>query len=154
MPKYRYSVQTLDPDNSAKASARNIDVSPKAAREVCRAIKGMKIDQCKEYLLDVIDKKRSVPYRRFKNNVGHKSDVAKWGPGRYPEKAAREILRVVENLENNAENNQLQVDRVRITHASTMLGTKQQGIFHRAHGRSSPKIRQLVHIELIGEVED
>ncbi|GAJ01857.1 unnamed protein product, partial [marine sediment metagenome] len=30
----------------------------------------------------------------------------------------------------------------------------QRGIFYRAHGRSSPKIRQLVHVELIAEVEE
>ncbi len=153
MPSYKYSIIT-DPDRSAKASARDIEVSPKAAREICRAIKGMKIDKCKDYLEDVIAKKRSVPYRRFKHKVGHKSDLQGWGPGRYPVKAAKEILKIVENLENNVEYNQLQVDKAKITHAVTLLGTKETRYFYRANGRSTPKVRQKVHIELVAEIED
>jgi len=153
LPKYKYSVQT-DPDRSAKASARGIDVSRKAAREVCNTIKGMTIHQSIEYLEAVIDKKLAVPYRRFKNNVGHKSSVVGWTGGRYPVKAATEILKVVRNLENNAENNQLQLDKCRITHAVTLQGTRQQGMFYRAHGSSSPKMRQFIHVELVAEVAE
>ena len=153
MPKYKYSVQT-DPDRSAKASAREIDVSRKAAREICNTIKGMTIHQSIEFLEAVIDKKLAVPYKRFKNNVGHKSTVVGWTGGRYPVKAANEILKVVKNLENNAENNQLQLDRCRITHAVTLQGSRQQAIFYRAHGSSSPKVRQFVHIELVAEVAE
>ncbi len=153
MPTYRYSVQT-DPDRSAKASARDIDISRKAAREICTAIKGKTIHDCIEYLEAVIEKKAAVPYRRFKKNVGHKSNVVGWTGGRFPVKAATEILKVVRNLENNAENNQLQLDRCRITHAVTLQGTRQTGIFTRAHGRSSPKVRQFVHIELVAEVAE
>ena len=153
MPKYKYSIQT-DPDRSAKASAREIDVSPKAAREVCKKIKGMTIHQCIEYLENVIDKKVAVPFKRYKKDVGHKSSVIWWGAGRYPVKAASEILKVVKNLENNAENNQLQLDKCRITHAVTLQGSRQQGIFQRAQGRSTPKMRQFVHIELVAEVAE
>ena len=153
MPSYKYSIIT-DPDRSAKASARDIDISPKAAREILRAIKGMKIDQCKEYLEDVIAKKRSVPYRRYKRNVGHKSDLKGWAAGRYPVKAAKEILKVVENLENNVEANQLQVDKAKIIHAVSLKGSKEVRYFYRAHGRSTPKVRQYVHIELVAEIED
>ncbi|MEE9410782.1 MAG: 50S ribosomal protein L22 [Candidatus Heimdallarchaeota archaeon] len=153
MPTYRYSIQT-DPDRSAKASARDIDISKKAAREICNTIKGMTIHQCAEYLEEVVEKKAAVPYRRYKRNVGHKSNVVGWSAGRFPVKAASEILKVVRNLENNAENNQLQLDRCRITHAVTLIGTRQKAIFTRSHGRSSPKVRQFVHIELVAEVAE
>ena len=127
LPTYRYSIQT-DPDRSAKASARDVDVSRKAAREICKTIKGMTIHQSTEFLEAVIEKKIAVPYRRHKRNVGHKSSVVKWTGGRYPEKAAKEILKVIRNLENNAENNQLQLDKCRIIHATTL-----QGKIGRAH---------------------
>ena len=153
MPKYRYSKQT-DPDRSAKASARDIDISPKAAREICKAIKGMTIHKSIEFLENVIEKKQAVPYRRHKRNVGHKSSLVGFPAGRYPVKAAKEILKVVKNLENNAENNQLQIDKCVITHAVSLQGTRQMGIFHRAHGSSSPKIRQFVHVELIAEIQE
>ena len=61
---------------------------------------------------------------------------------------------VLVSFENNAENNQLQLDRCRIIHASTLQGTKQKAIFYRAQGRSSPKVREFVHIELIAEVAE
>ncbi|MCK4972956.1 MAG: 50S ribosomal protein L22 [Candidatus Heimdallarchaeota archaeon] len=153
MPTYKYSIQT-DPDRSAKASARGIDVSPKAAREICHTIKGMTIHKCVDYLEAVIEKKSSVPYRRHKRKVGHKSDLVGWAAGRYPVKTAKEILKVVKNLENNAENNQLQLDRCVIVHAVTLQGTKQRAIFYRAHGRSSPKVRQNIHVELVAEVAE
>ncbi len=153
MPTYKYSIQT-DPDRSAKASARDIDVSKKAAKEICHAIKGMTIHKTIDYLEAVMEKKSSVPYRKHKRNVGHKSDLVGWAAGRYPVKAAKEILKVVKNLENNAENNQLQLDRCVIVHAVSLQGSRQRAIFYRAHGRSSPKTRQNMHIELVAEVAE
>ncbi len=153
MPNYSYSIgKNLDPDRTAKASVRNINVSRKALREVCRAIKGMKIDQAKDYLKEVIEKKRSVPYRRHKTGVGHKSDLQGWAQGRYPVKTCKEMLKLVDNLENNAEANQLQVDKCKIIHAAALQGMKIRGIFPRAQGRSTPKIKQLMHAELVAEV--
>jgi len=39
-------------------------ISPKHALEVCSAIRGMKAEVAKEYLEDVIAKKRPVPFKR------------------------------------------------------------------------------------------
>jgi ribosomal protein L22 len=43
VPKWGYSIteEELDPEKTVKASAREIRVSHKAAREVCRTIKEM-----------------------------------------------------------------------------------------------------------------
>ena len=114
----------------------------------------MTIHQTIEFLEAVIDKKQAIPYKRFKRSVGHKSNVVGWSGGRFPVKAANEILKIVKNLENNAENNQLQLDKCRITHAVTLQGSRQQGMFYRAQGRSSPKTRQFVHVELVAEVAE
>jgi len=56
MPKWGYSIiaEELDPEKTAKASGREIRVSHKAAREVCRAVKGMMLSNAKTYLRDVI----------------------------------------------------------------------------------------------------
>ncbi|MCX8171731.1 MAG: 50S ribosomal protein L22, partial [Candidatus Bathyarchaeota archaeon] len=64
MPEWSYSITTYNPDNMVRASGRELRVSPKAAREICAAIKGMMLDEAKEYLSQVIAKKRAVPYRR------------------------------------------------------------------------------------------
>ncbi|MCL4435298.1 MAG: 50S ribosomal protein L22, partial [Thaumarchaeota archaeon] len=60
MPEFGYSF-TGYAQPYVKASGREVDVSPKATREVCQAIKGMTLTQAKEYLEVVADKKKPVP---------------------------------------------------------------------------------------------
>ncbi|MCK5047568.1 MAG: 50S ribosomal protein L22, partial [Candidatus Heimdallarchaeota archaeon] len=75
MPQYGYSIFGLDPDRTAISSAREIDISPKAAREICNTIKGMFLDKAKEYLEDVIVMKAAVPYKRHKKHVAHRKEL-------------------------------------------------------------------------------
>ncbi|HID17055.1 TPA: 50S ribosomal protein L22, partial [Candidatus Bathyarchaeota archaeon] len=62
MPEWGYSIQDLDPDRTVKCSGRELRISPKAATEVCRAIKGMKLDEAKRFLEEIIKMKRPVPF--------------------------------------------------------------------------------------------
>ncbi|MBT5642493.1 50S ribosomal protein L22, partial [Candidatus Bathyarchaeota archaeon] len=66
MPSWKYSVQGLDPDKTAIASGRDLRIKPKTSREICNTLKGMKLDEAKTFLNDVIDKKRAVPYYRYR----------------------------------------------------------------------------------------
>ncbi|MDH5390249.1 MAG: 50S ribosomal protein L22 [Candidatus Bathyarchaeota archaeon] len=151
MPKWGYSITELDPDRTVKASGRELRVSPKHAREVCKTIKGMKLDQAKDYLQQVILKKKPVPFRRYKKNVGHRHGIEKAYAGRYPVKAAQKILKVVESAEVNAEYKGLDVERLRIIHASAYPGMKIKRYIERAFGRSSPRFETLCHVELVLE---
>ncbi|MCW4030917.1 MAG: hypothetical protein NWE80_00980, partial [Candidatus Bathyarchaeota archaeon] len=54
MPKWGYSITDIDLEKAVKASGRELRVSPKHAREVCKTIKGMSLDKAKEYLQQVI----------------------------------------------------------------------------------------------------
>ena len=85
MPKWGYSIiaEELDPEKTAKASGREIRVSHKAAREVCRTIKGAMLAKAKTYLRDVIEKKKAVPFRRYKKKLGHRRGLVKTFAGRY-----------------------------------------------------------------------
>ncbi len=151
MPKWGYSIieEELDPEKTAKASGREIRVSHKAAREVCKTIKGMMLADAKGYLRDVIEKRKAVPFRRYKKKVGHHGGLEKAFAGRYPVKAAQRVLRVVEGAEANAENKGLDVDRLRIFHAVAYPGIKIKRYTPRAHGRSSPKYETTTHIEIV-----
>jgi large subunit ribosomal protein L22 len=151
MPKWGYSITELDPDRTVKASGRELRVSPKHAREVCKTIKGMKLDQAKNYLQQVILKKKPVPFRRYKKSVGHRHGIEKAYAGRYPVKAAQKILKVVESAEVNAEYKGLDVERLRIIHASAYPGMKIKRYIERAFGRSSPRFETLCHVELVLE---
>jgi large subunit ribosomal protein L22 len=151
MPKWGYSIieEELDPEKTAKASGREIRVSHKAAREVCKSIKGMTLTNAKNYLRDVIDKKKAVPFRRYKKKLGHRHGIEKTFAGRYPVKTSQQILRVVEGAEANAENKGLDLDRLRILHAAAYPGMKIKRFTPRAHGRASPKYETTTHIEIV-----
>ena len=153
MPKWGYSVidEELDPGKTAKASGREIRVSHKHSREVCRTIKGMMLSNAKTYLRDVTEKKKAVPFRRYKKKLGHRAGLKQAFAGRYPIKAAQQILRVVEAAEANAENKGLDLDRLRIIHASAYPGMKIKRFTPRAHGRASPKYDTTTHVEIVLE---
>jgi large subunit ribosomal protein L22 len=151
MPKWGYSVADMDHEKTAKASGRELRVSHKHAREVCKTIKGMKLDQSKDYLKKVILKKKPVPFRRYNKKVGHRHGLENACAGRYPVKAATEILNVLEGAEANAEYKGLDLERLRIIHASAYPGMKIKRYISRAFGRSSPRFNTLTHVELVLE---
>jgi large subunit ribosomal protein L22 len=151
MPKWGYSILTeaLDPEKTAKASGREIKVSHKHAREVCKTIKGMTLKNAKSYLRDVIKKKKAVPFTRYNKKAGHRHGLVKTFCGRYPIKAAAKILNIIEGAEANAENKNLDTDRLTILHAAAYPGSKMKRFTPRAHGRASPKFETLTHIEIV-----
>lgn len=151
MPEWGYSVLELDPEKTAKASGRELRVSPKSAREVCNTIKGMKLDQARNFLRQVILKKKPVPFRRHKKKVGHRRGLQKAYAGRYPVKAAQKVLEVLESAEANAEYKGLDIERLRIIHASAYTGMKIKRYIPRAFGRATPRFKTLCHVELVLE---
>ncbi|MGB9914130.1 MAG: 50S ribosomal protein L22 [Candidatus Bathyarchaeales archaeon] len=153
MPKWGYSIieEELDPEKTAKASGRELRVSHKASREICRAIKGMMLAKAKAYLKAVIAKKQAVPFKRYKKKLGHRAGLVRAYAGRYPVKAAKQILRLLESAEANAENKGLDVDRLRIMHAAAYPGVKIKRYMPRAHGRATPKYEVTTHVEIVLE---
>lgn len=149
MPEYGYSIIGLDPDKTVKASGREIRISPKAAREICNELRGLRLEAGKTYLQEVIAKRQAVPYRRYDRKMGHRRGLRKADSGRYPVKASQQILRVLENAENNADYKGLDIERLRITHISAYPGRVLKRVIERARGRSSPFNEQLIHVEVV-----
>lgn len=152
MPQFGYSFQKFDKTKHVRSSARDADISHKHAREVCSAIRNMNISKAKEYLEGVVALKQPVPFRRYKNEVAHRSQLKDQGApaGRYPTKAAKTFLRLLDNLEANAEYKGMDLDRLSIIHASAYPGIKIKMFTPRAHGSGSPKYNTLTHVEVVG----
>ena len=144
MPKFGYSARIEEP--CVRAMGKEMRVSPKHAVEICRAIRGMKLSGAKEYLKKVLERKQPVPFRRHRKKVAHARAV---GAGRYPVKAARAIIEVLENAEANAEYKGLDVDRLRIVHASAQKGITIPGFLPRAFARATPFNKPLTNLEII-----
>jgi len=148
MPTWGYSLTRIDPDRTALASGRNLRISFKHAVEICRAIRGMKLEDAMRLLEDVIRKRRAIPFRRYHGKVAHRRELEGWPAGRYPVKAAREILKVLENARANAEYKGLDTSRLWVVHAAAQKGLKIRKYIPRAFGRATPFFSQLTHIEI------
>ncbi|MBW9223027.1 50S ribosomal protein L22 [Methanothermococcus sp. SCGC AD-155-E23] len=150
MGKLKYKIET-DPEKTARAMGRALRISRKHAVEVCREIRGMKLDDAMRYLRRVIQLKQPVPFKRHGKDVPHKKGKYGWTAARYPQKAAREILKVLENARNNAEYKGLNVNKLRIKHISANKGFTIKRYMPRAFGRATPKFQETVHIQVILE---
>jgi large subunit ribosomal protein L22 len=149
--KYAYNEDT---SKKAKASGRSLKISPKHAVEICRTIRGMEIEEAKEYLEDVIEMKKPVPFKRHNKKVGHRKGLKGWPTGRYPVKAASQILDVLINAEANAEYQGLDTENLKIEHISSHRGYVIRGWTPRAFGRASPFNTPTTHIQVIlGEIQ-
>lgn len=146
MPTYRYSVRP-DPEKTAIASAREVPVKPKHAVNVCRAIRGMGLEQAKKYLEDVQALKVAVPFLRYKRLVKHRR--GKVGPGQYPAKAAGAVLQVVKGAEANAEYKGLDPEKMFVVHAAMQKASPLRGSTPRAQGRTTPWNTSTCHIEVV-----
>jgi large subunit ribosomal protein L22 len=142
-----YSMDS-DPEKTSKALGIEIGVSPKHCREVCKMLKGMKVEDAKKYLKEVVDIKTPVPYTRFKLYLNPKPKV---GPGRYPKNAAKAILKVIESAQSNAEYKGLDAENLRVKIAAAHRGRIQKSFMPRAQGRSTPWNDQTTNIEVILE---
>ena len=150
MTKYSYAFQNFDATRHVRASIREKTISHKHAREIAVAIKGLSLEKARDYLLNVCQLKRSIPFRRYKNQVGHKADPGTMS-GRYPQKAATEVLKLLDNLESNAEYKGMDLDRLKIINATAHKGRLLKRFMPRAMGRSSPKNNVFTHIELVAQ---
>jgi large subunit ribosomal protein L22 len=151
MPKWGYSAVDLNTETTVKASGRELRISPKSAREVCVSIKGMKLDQAKDFLEQVTKKRKAVAFRRHKKHIPHRKGLNKIAAGRYPIKAATKILKLLENAEANAMYKGLDTDYLKISHASSCRGVKIKRYIERAMGRATPYFETLCHIEIVLE---
>ena len=150
MPKRYFAFQNFDATKHVRAAIREKPISHKHSREIAVAMKGLSIEKARDYLLDVVNLKRSIPFKRYKNQVGHKSDPGTMS-GRYPTKAATEILKLLDNLESNAEYKGMDLDRLKIINATVHKGRLLKRFIPRAQGRSSAKNNALTHVELVAQ---
>ncbi len=154
MPSYGYSIIGIDPDRTAIASGRNMRVSPKHCREVCKEIRGKNLDKAIELLEAVVEEKAWIPYKRHYKKRGHHPGMKKWAAGGHPVKASNYILKILKNAESNADNKGLDIDRLKVIHAVTHRGRIYKKFVERAFGRSTAYFEQSSHVEIVVEEVD
>jgi len=150
MPNYSYSFEKYEKSRHVRAALRDKSISHKHSREIALAVKGKSIEKAREFLENVMTKKIAVPYRRYNNEVAHRSNIQDgFSSGRFPRKATGEFIKLLDNLESNAEYKGMDLDRLKIISVTVHKGTKLKRFTPRAMGRASPKYDTLVHVEMI-----
>lgn len=120
----------------ATAQMKDLSVSSKHCIEICKVIRYRSTSFAKKFLEDVLEQNRAVPFPKFARNVGHKPGM---GTGRYPVKASKFFLELLESVEANAQNKGLDASNLKITkvlanRASVpRTGSRQDGVTHRTH---------------------
>lgn len=151
MARIAYSYKPQDETKAVRAMGYEVPISFKHAMEICRVMKGKKVTQAITFLEGVIQLKFPVPLKKHKKKVAHKN-IPNWYAGRYPQKAANEILKVLKNLKANAEYKGLNAEELIIVHAQAKKGRVIERYTPRAFGRAVPKRKQLTTVELVAEV--
>jgi len=137
-----------DPEKSAKAYGYELHCSPKDSVNLAYVLKNMKTEEAKKYLEEIIEMKRPLPAVFHKRKRAHQKGI---GPGSYPQKAAKYMLKVLKNAENNAEYKGFDVENMKIGHITTYQGRTIKGFMPRAHGRTTDKNKTTTNIEIILE---
>jgi large subunit ribosomal protein L22 len=152
MGRSKYAFREFDKSKHVRARIRDKDISHKQSREVAVAIKGMSLEKSREFLERVLSREIAVPYRRYYNEVAHRSNIRDgFFAGRFPKKVTKEFLRLLDNLESNAEYKGMDLDRLKIVSAVVHKARKLKRFMPRAMGRSTPKVDTLVHVELVAQ---
>jgi large subunit ribosomal protein L22 len=139
----------FDPKTMSRAYGKELPISPKKSEEVCRAIRGMHIEDALEYLEDVQELKRAIPFRRRNRYIGHKKSM---GPAAYPVKVAGAILKILESAQGNAEATGLDPENLRIHTIAASKGQPDKFYKPRAQGRSTPWFHEKTNVEVVLEV--
>ncbi|MDD5959377.1 MAG: 50S ribosomal protein L22 [Methanobrevibacter wolinii] len=147
--KYAYNEKENEEKQTARAMARSLKVSPKHCVDICNAIRGMDVQKAKAYLNDVIAEKQAVPFKKHNKKVGHRKGMKGWTAGRYPVKAAKQVLRVLKNAEANAEYKGMDTENLKIEHISSHRGMVIRGAIPRAFGRVTPFNTPTTHIQIV-----
>mgnify|MGYP001609022232 CR=1 FL=1 len=130
-------------ENEAKARGLNLPISTKHCIEICNFIRYKTVKKAKKDLNLALEKKIAIPLTRFHKDRGHKK--GKIGPGFYPENAAKQIIKLLNLLEANAQNKGLNKEELFL---KTLIVNKASTT--RRFGRRNRSSKR-THIEMIAE---
>ncbi|CAE7259463.1 Rpl17 [Symbiodinium microadriaticum] len=147
----KYSRESKNPSKACKAQGVDLRVHYKNTYETAQAIKGMTLTNAKQYLTDVCEKKRCIPFRKYTGCIGRTPQAKefKMTQGRWPVKSAKIVLGLLRNAEANAEFKNLETEKLVVEHVQVNAAQQGRRRTYRAHGRIGPYMNCPCHVELI-----
>jgi large subunit ribosomal protein L22 len=132
----------------AKAFGKEFNISWKHSNEICYAIRGMMLNKAIAYLEKVQKMEEFVPLRRHKKQVPHRKGKGRVSKtGRWPVKAAKAIVGVLNNASANAEYKGLDTDKLKIEHATAYKSVELER--RKPKGSAIPHNIELTNVEIV-----
>lgn len=141
--EYRYAKKDYNKESMARVVGRSLPLSMKFSAEICNFIRNKSVKEAKEMLQSVIERRRAVPFKVFNKDLSHKRGI---GPGRYPKKAATEIIKLIESAEANAQFKGLNTSDLHISHICAHLASRPW-----RYGRKRRRRAKRTNIEIVVE---
>ena len=113
----------------------------------------MLLTKAEEYLKDVLEHKRCIPYSRFDGSTGRTSAAIEFGltKGRYPEKSVKLMLNLLQNAKSNAEAKKLNIEKLVIKNVLVNQAAEGRRRTYRAHGSINAYCSSNCHVDIICE---
>ncbi|ODV61519.1 60S ribosomal protein uL22 [Ascoidea rubescens DSM 1968] len=147
----RYGATPSNPAHSASARGAYIRASFKNTRETAQAINGWQLQKAQQYLKQVVNHERAIPFRRYNSSIGRTAQGKEFGvtKARWPVKSVKHIQDLLTNAESNADAKGLDTSKLYVSHIQVNQAPKQHRRTFRAHGRINKYDSSTCHIELI-----
>jgi large subunit ribosomal protein L17e len=113
----------------------------------------MLLTKAEDYLKDVLEHKRCIPYSRFDGSTGRTSAAIEFGltKGRYPEKSVKLMLNLLQNAKSNAEAKKLNIEKLVIKNVLVNQAAEGRRRTYRAHGSINAYCSSNCHVDVICE---
>ena len=134
-------------ENMARALFRDLDISTKVSIETANFLRGKSTEEAKKILNRVTKKKQAIPFKRFTDGVGHRAGAG-LASGRFPLKASKQFIAIIEAVEANAQAKGLS-SNLKIVHLAAQKGTNQ---YHA--GRQRRRMFKRTHLEIVVEEQE
>ena len=150
MVKKEFQVE-IGGSNTARAYIANANASTKYSTEMCREIKGKRIDKAIAFLNRVESQQDFLPLRKFNKKVAHRKGESKSGvkAGRYPEKTCKAFVKLLESVKANADFKGMDAENLLIVHAFASIGFRRRGLQSKGRIAGRRRMRKSTHIEVI-----
>ncbi|MBI2109812.1 50S ribosomal protein L22 [Candidatus Woesearchaeota archaeon] len=129
-------------EHIAKVIGRNLPISKKHSVEICKFIRGKSVERSRDMLAKVMQQEMAVPFGTFNRDTGHRKGGV--GPGRYPNKASKFFIELLNSLEANATHKGLDSNSLFI---KSIMANKGSTIWH--PGRLGRRRMRTTNVEII-----
>ena len=124
----------------ARTVGRDLGISTRQSLEVCVLIRNMTVEEAIQRLTKVTTMEQPVPYRK-RASAPHKKG---YGPAKYPVKCATAFIRLLEQVQANAQFKGLNASKLEIIHVNAQQASRP---YH--YGRKRRIQVKNTHVEIV-----